>query len=208
MTVEHIDRNDIASGDIIRYRAIQEGNLRQHVKNRYFLVLHQDKDTLDLLPITHGYKKDDPYTAFNLKFADLLQKYMESKTGDLQQNYFKTAQNVHINREELKLKVQYIGSLSRFNDEFTNVKDKIKNLQNQILKRNKTYRKEVNSKEYQDPKKRKECLKSLRWIPTKILKKMAICEKLDLKPKYPHNMHPAIKPKKHKEKESDSPEIT
>ena len=57
-------------------------------------------------------------------------------------------------------------------------------------------------------KKRKECLESLRWIPTKILKKMAICEKLDLKPKYPHNMHPAIKQKKHKEKESDSPEIT
>lgn len=40
MTVEHIDRNDIAPGDIIRYRAIQEGNLRQPVKNRYFLVLH------------------------------------------------------------------------------------------------------------------------------------------------------------------------
>lgn len=98
---------------------------------------------------------------------------MESKTGDLQQNYFKTAQNVHINREELKLKVQYIGSISRFNDEFANIKDKIKNLQDQILQRNKTYRKEVNTKEYQDPKRRKECLESLRWIPTKILKKMA-----------------------------------
>lgn len=208
MTVEHIDRNDIAPGDIIRYRAIQEGNLRQPVKNRYFLVLHQDNDTLDLLPITHGYKKDDPYTAFNLKFSDLLQKYIESKTGDLQQNYFKTAQNVHINREELKLEVQYIGSISRFDNEFTNVKDKIKKLQDQILQRNKTYRKEVNTKEYRDPKKRKECLESLRWIPTKILKKMAICEKLDLKPKYPHNMHPAIKQKKHKEKDSDSLDIT
>lgn len=193
MKPRRVTSKDIKTGNIIQYAAIQSDNAIQPIKDRYFLVTSKDNGKLKLLPITHSYKKTDPFKAFNVKFSDKMQKYLDKLTHNKQTSYFMTAQELYVPTNEIdSANVKLTGDISRWaNHELQDIQDKVREKQTDISKRNIAYEQAKEKIPYlQDSKIKYEC-DHLNWIPTDIFKKMAICVDAFKEPTYPENLHPS-----------------